>query len=328
MAEILSRLPRGAGVAFVRLRSLGDTLLLTPAAAALKAWRPDLRLAILVEPRFAAAVAHNPDFEAVIEVPATLSGRWNALRALRHFRPALALGLHGGSTAAGLVRASGATQRATFAGLRHGWAYNLLTPPQAPPAGQARLHTVEHVLSLLTGLGLPEIAPGPLKLFVRPEARERMRQRLAQRGILGRYAFLSTEAREPGLRWPLDRFGEVAAWLRKTHGLASVQASAGAGEPVSGATLISGTSVEQLMAIEVEAELVVGNDGGPVHIAAALGKPVFALYSTTDIEVWRPWQAHARWCQRVPITAILTAEVEAGIASLLADRPGETGWSS
>lgn len=316
MVEVLPDLPHRAGVALIRLRSLGDTLLLTPAAAALKAWRPDLRLALLVEPRFAAAMAHNSDFGAVVEVPATLAGRARALRALRQFHPALVVGLHGGSTAAWLSRFSGAPQRATFAGLRHRWAYNLLTPPAAPPAGRARLHTVEHVFSLLAALGLPPGPPGPLKLFLRPEARTRVRQHLAQRGITGRYVFLGTEAREPGMRWPLEGFAQLAAWLRQTRGLASVQASAGAGEPVPGATLISGTSVEELMALEAEADFVITNDGGPVHIAAALGKPLVVLYSTTDIAVWHPWQVSARWVQRTPLRALTVDEVTAEVAAL------------
>ncbi len=320
MVEVLPDLPQGAGVGFIRLRSLGDTLLLTPAAAALKSWRPDVCLAILVEPRFAAVVARNPDFDAIIEAPATLAGRVQALRELRRFHPALVAGLHGGSTAAWLARFSGAPQRATFAGLRHAWAYNLLTPPEAPPLGRVRLHTVEHVLSLLTSLGLPPVAPGPLKLVLRPEARARVRKHLTQRGVTGGYAFLGTEARGPDMRWPLDCFGRLAAWLRDTYGLASVQASATAGEPVPGATLLSGTSVEELMALEAEADLVITNDGGPVHIAAALGKPLVVLYSITDVDVWHPWQAPARWLQRTPLSALTVDEVTVEVAALAPTR--------
>ncbi|MGH9467031.1 MAG: glycosyltransferase family 9 protein [Terriglobales bacterium] len=318
MDEILPALPGGAAVAFIRLRSLGDTLLMTPAAAALKAWRPGLRTAVLIEPRFADVVRHNPDFDQVIEVPAGLAGRCRALGQLRAFRPQVVLGLHGGSTAAMLVRASGAPVRASFAGLRHRWAYNRLVPPQAPPAGRERLHTVEHMLSLLTGLGLPPVEAGALRLHVRPEARARMRQRLAQRGVTGAYAFLITEAREPAMRWPLPKFAALTAWLRQTYGLASVQASAEAGEPVEGATLISGTSTEELMALEGEAELVAGNDGGPVHIATALGKPVVVVYSTPDGAGGHPWLAASRWRPRQPIEAIAVEEVEADIAALLA----------
>ncbi|MGH9486615.1 MAG: glycosyltransferase family 9 protein [Terriglobales bacterium] len=316
MDRLLARLPPQAGVVFLRLRSLGDTLLLTPAAAALKAWRPDLRLAVVVESRFAAVVAQNPDFSAVIETAPGAAGRWRALRVLRQFRPQLTLGLHGGTTAAALVRASGARYRASFQGLRHGWAYNLLTPPEAPPPPRRRLHTVEHVGSLLRALGLPPAPLGPLRLLLRPEARSRTRRHLAQRGVHGPYAFLSTEAREPGLRWPLEHFAALAAWLRQNRGLSSVQASSSAGEPVAGAVLFSGTSIEELAALEAEAALVIGNDGGPIHIAAALQIPALVLYSSTDIEVWHPWQAPARWLQRQPLAALPLEEVTAALTAL------------
>jgi len=318
MDDLLPALPPGAAVAALRLRSLGDTLLLTPALRALKAWRPDLRLAVAVEPRFAAVLAGNPDLDQVIEIPAGAAGRLRALASLRRLRPALAVGLHGGSTAAWLARASGARQRATFLGLRHGWAYNLHTPPLAPPAGRARLHTVEHAASLFQALGLPASELGPLRLFPSPRARERMRRRLGERGLAGRYAFLSTEAREPGMRWPLPNFRELAAWLRRERGLASVMASAGSGDPVEGATLVAGTTVEELIALEADADLVVGNDGGPIHIAAALGKPTVALYSTTDVEVWSPWQAPARLLQAQPLAALAPEAVIAAVSELAA----------
>lgn len=316
MNEVLPALPAGAGIALVRLRSLGDTLLMTPALRLLKAWRPDLRVAVALEPRFAGALTGNPDVDSLIEVPTGLAGRARALHELRRFRPALSVGLHGGFTAAWLARASGAPRRAGFLGLRHAWAYNLHTPPKPPPPGQARVHTVEQVASLFEALGMPAAAPGRLQVFPRERTREHMRRRLAARGLHGRYAFLHTEAREPGLRWPPGHFRALAAWLRQEHGLASVSASAGAGEPVEGVVLVSGTTIEELVALVAEAELVAGNDGGPIHIAAALAKPVVVLYSTTDIAAWSPWQTPARWLQADPLAGLAPEAVIAAVADV------------
>lgn len=314
MNGILPGLPRGAWVAVIRLRSLGDTLLITPALHQLKAWRPDLRLAVLVEPRFADVLAGSPDVEAVVPVPAAPAGRLRALAALRRLRPALAIGLHGGATAAWLARFSGAPHRATFLGLRHRWAYPLLTPP---PADATRRHAVEQTSNLFEQLGMPAVPPGPLRIFPSERTRAHMRQRLAARGVTGPYAFLNTEAREPALRWPLERFAELVAWLRREHGLAAVQASAGAGEPVEGAVLVSGTSVRELVALEAEAALVIGNDGGPIHIAAALAKPVLVLYSTTDIPVWAPWQTTAQLLQDCDLSRVSATAAVSALAPLL-----------
>ncbi|HXR98762.1 MAG TPA: glycosyltransferase family 9 protein [Terriglobales bacterium] len=296
-------------LAILRLRSLGDTLLMTPTLDALKRWRPQVQIAVAVEPRFRPVLAANPAVDQIIEVPNGAGGRLRALAELRAFKPGTVAGLHGGSTAAWLARLSGAPVRVTFDGLRHRWAYNQFTPPEAPPSGRAKLHTVEHVASLFHELGMPRDELGPLRLFPRAEARAAVRKRLAQRGIAGAYAFLNTEAREAGMRWPMESFQALAARLLRERGLACVACSAGPGIPVPGVTLVGGTSVEELIALEAEAALVIGNDGGPIHIAAALAKPIVALYSSTDVPVWSPWQAPAKILQANPIGTITVDQV-------------------
>ncbi|MGH9519707.1 MAG: glycosyltransferase family 9 protein, partial [Terriglobales bacterium] len=237
--------------------------------------------------------------------------------ALRRFRPALTVGLHGGSTAAMLARASCARWRATFAGLRHGWAYNVFTPAKSPPLGRMRLHTVEHAASLFEVIGMPERALGSLRVYPQPHTVAGMARRRTARGITGPYAFLNVEAREPGMRWPRERFAELAAWLQRERGLASVTASAGAGEPIAGVALFASTRVEELIALEADATLVVGNDGGPIHIAAALGKPIVGLYSTTDLEIWSPWQARARVLQAGILADLSTTDIQQAIDDLM-----------
>src|SRR5262245_5824373 len=65
-SEILPRLPLGARVLVIRLRSLGDVVLLTPALAAVHRSRPDLRVTVLVEPGFAPLLEGNPAVEKVL----------------------------------------------------------------------------------------------------------------------------------------------------------------------------------------------------------------------------------------------------------------------
>jgi hypothetical protein len=64
--SVLPRLPNGARILIIRLRSLGDIVLETPALAALHSWRPDLRLSLLVEPAFAAVLEGNPAVDEVV----------------------------------------------------------------------------------------------------------------------------------------------------------------------------------------------------------------------------------------------------------------------
>src|ERR1700691_2681930 len=65
MPSLLERLPSGSRVVVIRLRSLGDCVLTTPALALLKAHRPDLKITVVVEPRFAAVFHGNPDVDEI-----------------------------------------------------------------------------------------------------------------------------------------------------------------------------------------------------------------------------------------------------------------------
>src|SRR5271170_2776184 len=59
-ATLLPGLPQGSEILIIRLRSLGDVVLLTPALSALHSWRPDLRISVLVETAWAPVLEGNP----------------------------------------------------------------------------------------------------------------------------------------------------------------------------------------------------------------------------------------------------------------------------
>src|SRR5579872_3423931 len=67
VANLLERLPSGSRIAVIRLRSLGDCVLTTPALALLKQHRPDLKISVIVEPRFAAIFEGNLDVNEIRE---------------------------------------------------------------------------------------------------------------------------------------------------------------------------------------------------------------------------------------------------------------------
>lgn len=322
--QVLAALPHGAWVAVIRLRSLGDIILTTPALAALRRWRPDLRVVYLAEPRWTAALAGNPDIAQVIAVPGGGAGRLAALRTLRRLRPRLAVNLHGGSTAAWLTWGSGAQWRAGFVGHRHGWAVNLRMPPQPPPPGRWRWHTAEHVAGLFRFLGLPPGELGPARVVPAAAARPAVAARLAAAGVAGPYAFINAFPREAAMRWRSADYAALLPWLRARWGLAAVLAHPAAPDAetaapllAAGARLLAPTTVAELIAIIAGAEIVIGSDGGPLHIAAALGKPVVALFGPTDREAWAPWQARHRLLM-APATEVPYLEVQQAVNDLLA----------
>lgn len=326
-AAVLPSLPAGAWVAVVRVRSLGDIILTTPALAALKCWRPDLRVAFLAEPCWAAALERNPNIDAILAVPRSAAGRLAAARRLRRLQPGLAVNLHGGTVAAALTWTSGAKWRAGYQGQRHRWAVNLMAPPRPAPADRRRWHTAEHAAAIFEFLGLPPGALGPARIFPGPKAQAAVRQRLQAAGIRGSYVFLNVFPREAEMRWPVEGYRRLAPWLRERFGLAAVMAhpraqpeavewSIGAAIRGAGGVMLAPASVEDLIALIAGAAMVIGSDGGPLHIAAALARPVVALFGPTDGDAWAPWRTPLRLLA-APETAVPWTEVREAVEQLM-----------
>jgi len=99
MENILDQLPAGGRVMVIRLRSLGDCVLTTPALALLKKERPELRVGVVVEERFNPVFEGNPDVDRLLPPSVATVVRW---------RPDLCLNLHGGTRSMALTTASGA----------------------------------------------------------------------------------------------------------------------------------------------------------------------------------------------------------------------------
>ena len=119
MAYLLERLPSGSRIAVIRLRSLGDCVLTTPALALLKTHRPDLRIGVIVEARFRALFEESPHVDEILPPEA---------RAVRKWHPRMVLNLHGGSRSMWLTAASGADIRAGFAHHAYSFVYNQRIP--------------------------------------------------------------------------------------------------------------------------------------------------------------------------------------------------------
>src|SRR5438270_13165275 len=114
--SVLEQLPERARVCIIRLRSLGDCVLTTPALNLLNKARPDLQVGIAVEDRYSAVFDGDPTVAKVL--PAT----WQAVR---RWRPSLCINFHGGSRSQWMTALSGAKWRAGFAHHNITLAYNI-----------------------------------------------------------------------------------------------------------------------------------------------------------------------------------------------------------
>src|ERR1700722_18773555 len=152
--NVLDRLPPGSRIAVIRLRSLGDCVLTTPALALLKRHRPDLKLTVIVEPKFAEIFAGNPDID---ETRDSMT------------RADLVLNLHGGTRSMVLTALSRAKYRAGFAHHRYSLIYSHKIPTAQEILGVSRrIHTAEHLASAMFWLGVPKQEIPRAQLFAAP----------------------------------------------------------------------------------------------------------------------------------------------------------------
>ena len=255
-------------MAVIRLRSLGDCVLTTPALDILKRFRPDMRLTIVVEDRFRALFEGNPDLDEILQPD---------LSRLRRARPQLCLNLHGGPRSAWMTAFSGARWRAGFGHFRNRFAYNVSIPrAQEILRVERKVHTAEHLASAIFYLGAPRCEVPRSKLYATKTSP---------------CAIMHPVVASPSKTWPADRFLQVAQWL-EASGMEVVIIGGAADDlsPFRALRTLSGAPLSEIKSLISSALLFVGNDSGPAHMAAAFGVPSVVLFGASDPEVWGPWR--------------------------------------
>ena len=273
MNHVLDRLPAGSRVAVLRLRSLGDCVLTTPALALLKQARPDLELAVVVEDPFSAVFQGNPAVNRILSPSAIELVRW---------RPRLTINLHGGTRSLQLTVVARARFRAGFGHFRFQPVYNIRIPRAQQILGVERpVHTAEHLASAMFYLGVPESDVPRARLYAtQPET--------------GDYAVLHPFASEPEKTWGARNFIQVAHHLQAS-GIEPVFVGALSDDfsPFNAYRCLVGAPLETVKNVIAGAALFIGNDSGPAHIAAAFGKPVMVFFGRSDAAVWGPWKTES-----------------------------------
>ena len=274
MESLLETLPQGSSVAIIRLRSLGDCVLTTPALRLLKSHRPDLRVSIVVENRFRAIFEDNPDVFSILPPD---------VRALRRARPRLCLNFHGGTRSAWMTASSGAPIRAGFGHFRWQAAYNQRIPRAQEILGVDRkVHTAEHLASAMFWLGVPPAEIPPARLVARTPTNRRA------------CAAIHPVAATASKTWSAAGFLEVARHL-EAGGAEPVFLGGPADDlsPFRGFRTLSGAPLGEIKSLLASSSVFIGNDSGPAHMAAAFGVPSVVIFGDSDPAIWGPWRAPA-----------------------------------
>jgi lipopolysaccharide heptosyltransferase II len=289
-------------VLLVRLRSIGDTVLATPSAFALKRFLPDVQVDMLVEDWVAPVLGNHPHIDNVIVLER--GGFMTRARVARELRSAgydVVYNLHGGTTATFLTRATGARHRVGYKSYQYAQLHNHQAPSPLLLWGQQKTHSVEQQLALLGWTGVPVTDRPRTQLGAPPEAGEVVDQRLIAAGLNNqKIAVIHPAAAFATKQWATENFARVVEFLAE-RGYFSI-AIAGPQESAILETLRSTASVPlatfdlslpEVTALAARSQLFVGNDSGIAHIAAAVGTPSVVVFGSSNVAHWRPWNRAA-----------------------------------
>ncbi len=291
--------PRAAQRVLLRLPNwLGDVVMAAPTVAAIARALPQARLTAQVIKPFVPLAALLPGVSEALPVGRDrgLSDLWASRRTLREARYDLAVVFPRGVRAALAPRLAQIPTRVGFGGRGKGLLLTHGVSGWKPLRSQHR--------SLFYGaLALPfgETPHEPWALTPPPAALAAADALLARLGCRSERPLV---ALEPGARygpakcWPPERFGELARALLAqgcdvvTVGTAATLSVEEQVARIAGAGLRRAAGktddLGQLIGLLARARLLVTNDTGPMHLAAALGTPVLALFGATDPRVSAP----------------------------------------
>lgn len=301
---------RPRSILVIRLDLLGDVLFSQQAVQGLRLAYPDARIVMLTLPYTAPLARSFPAVDSVISVdtnrirrpagvlnPATWMGYWRAVSALRrsHFDVAVSLS---GPMASLWAALSGADTTIGFADEAYP---RMLTKPVPGGRYGERKHEVEYCRELARAAGA-ERFPSRLEMRVDVRAQGRVERLLAQYELAHTRPLVLIHAGSingSAKRWPSVNWARFADTLQQ-NGRAGVALIGAAGDlPIARevmqlaevpiASLVGETSIEELVALIAQADLIASGDSGPLHLAVALGRPLVSVYGPTDPAIHGPF---------------------------------------
>jgi lipopolysaccharide heptosyltransferase I len=291
-------------ILIVKLGSIGDIVHTLPAVAAIRKAMPDAKISWVVERRAAEILRDNPLLDRLIEVDTkalrrglvsgeTLRAPRQQLRQLRASAFDLALDFQGLLKSASIARLSGAHRIFGFSrdSLREP-ASRILLSKTVPISKNS--HVIRKNLTLASGaLGIPVPQDADLEF---PIATNAGHEAEALNAVTAgtNYAILNPGGGWPTKLWSAERFGRLADELWSHHGLHSL-VTHGPGELELAETVLRASQSGKARAVNVSlrgfyelakrAQVYVGGDTGPTHLAIAAGAPIVGLFGPT--EWWR-----------------------------------------
>jgi heptosyltransferase III len=345
-------------ILIVKLKHIGDVLLATPCIRALKETFPSASISFLVNEGTESMVSNHPDLDETISFPrASMKGlsvlrirkEIAFIRNLRAKKFDMVVDLTSSDRPAWIALLSGARYRLAYDPQGKGFLgkkyfYTHLVPHPADP----NLHEVKKNLGILETVG---ISCSSLKLQLVPSEKDEdvVRKKIISLE-LNQHPFVIVHPTSRWLFkcWEDERFASLIDWLQTDCNLPVIFTCGPDQREMQKANqilslcrirpkaLLGELTLTEWAAVVAKAQLFIGVDSAPMHMAAAQGTPSIALFGPTGFQNWRPWevknevlvhdcpcsrdrQAHCDWkTTRACMKAISLEEVKNAVDKLVA----------
>ncbi len=288
-------LATSARILVVRLRRLGDVLLLTPTLRAIRLAYPAARLDVLTLAGFDQVLINNPHVDRLLVLERGISSWLRVTGICRAARYDAVLDLQSSPRSALFVLTSGVQVRVGWEKQRpRDRIYNHLVPGWNDP-----IYVARKLPRVAAAIGVPAPADVRLELAVSGADRERAAALFTQAGIRSDRPIvaISAAAKVRDKQWLPERYAEVADGLVRTHG-AQLVLTAAADEVEQVRAVVArmqerpalwgygATTIQELAAMYERCHVWIGNDGGAKHIATAAGCPTVVIIRTGGERLW------------------------------------------
>ncbi len=269
----------GPRILVVRLGAMGDVLHTLPAVASLKNSIPDSHITWVIESKWTPLLEGNPFIERVIGLDRrTLAGLATAWRELRETHFDFAVDFQGLTKSAVVATIAWPERVYGFRDPRESVASLFYSTKILPRS----VHIVDRNLDLSAAAGASSL----LHAFPIPSGRPE--------GKLptGDFVLASPLAGWGAKQWPLEYYSELGLRIQREMGMTLVLNGPQAIHVEHTVPHVSG--LPGLIDATRRASAVIGLDSGPLHLAAALGKPGVAIYGPTDPAINGPYQSNLK----------------------------------
>ncbi len=300
-------------IGIFKFRNIGDVLLMTPSIRAIREAFPKARMTAVINASTEEMLQENPHLDEVLVYDRSKRKAGNRLlqefrffREVRQRRFDLTINLVSGERPAWCSLFSGARWRISYYNWWPFWSWFRWAYTHIYRYPQQTVHQVLFQYRLLQKCGIPTPTDTNPSLANRLELIVNERDRIWAEQFLFRHGFKKFIHIHPVSRWLFKcwddlRMAQLIDWIQESEGLGVVltcgpeQKERERAQRIIDLTrlkplaLMGEISLKQTAALIQKSELFLGVDTAPMHMAAALGKPIIALFGPSGQGDWAPW---------------------------------------